>query len=320
MRAMGVSLVVSFGLTAAVTVSAVEPGQPSKTSIWTATLRAIGAKNPDPELRNPDDFASKLLGPQERTILNDFPMDALDLDFQAALKRIPSPAMVTTLVARTRYIDATMDQALHQGARQIIILGAGFDSRAYRFTERLAGIPVFEVDYGPTQEYKKRRVIDALGTLPRNVRYVPMDFAKDDLVSQLQSAGYSPTARSFFVWEGVTRYIPESAVRSTLRFVARHSGVDSTIVFDYVLSTNGAINNPKTQFAQWGEPFVFGFPGDTARQLVQQEALEVVSDVADAQLLASYARHADGSTSLPWSATWPVQRYCVARVPVGRAR
>src|SRR5262245_30183839 len=76
--------------------SSVEPGLPSKTSIWIATARAIGAKHPDPGLRNPDHLAIQFLGPREQAVLADqYPMDALDLDFDEALKRIPAP--VTSL-------------------------------------------------------------------------------------------------------------------------------------------------------------------------------------------------------------------------------
>src|SRR5215475_8355066 len=85
-------------------LNAVEPGLPSKTSIWVAAARAIGAKNPDEELRNPDYLAAKFLGPRERALLPDYPMDALDLDYEDALRRIPGPAFVTSMVIRTRYI------------------------------------------------------------------------------------------------------------------------------------------------------------------------------------------------------------------------
>src|SRR6516164_11122069 len=90
---------------------AVEPGKPSKTSIWVTTARAIGAKNPDAELRNPDYLAIQFLGPRERAILADeYPMDALDLDFVEAIKRIRVP--VTPHVSRTKYVDAALVDAL----------------------------------------------------------------------------------------------------------------------------------------------------------------------------------------------------------------
>lgn len=204
---------------ASVMSPAVEPGLPSKTSIHVAFQRAIGAKNPDKEFRNPDDLAIKFLGPRERALLPGFPMDALDLDFEAAMKRNPAPTMVTWMLSRTRYIDEALLEALAGGARQVVILGAGFDSRAYRFKERLEGVRFFEVDYGPTQEYKKRRLQEIFGSLPKHVKYVPMDFNRDDLPTQLRKNGYLTNERTLFVWEGVTMYLPATAIRSTLRTI-----------------------------------------------------------------------------------------------------
>jgi O-methyltransferase involved in polyketide biosynthesis len=81
----------------------------------------------------------------------------------------------------------------------VIILGAGFVSRGYPFRERLKGVRFLEVDYGPTHENKKKRVKDLLGTLPSEVRYIPMDFNEDDLLVQLRMGGYSEHERGLFI-------------------------------------------------------------------------------------------------------------------------
>jgi len=129
-------------------------------------------------------------------------MDALDLDYEAAMKKNPAPGMVGAMLSRTRYVDEVLLQDLGGGARQVVILGAGFDSRAYRFRERLEGVRLFEVDYGPTQEYKKRRLQEIFGSVPKHVQYVAMDFNRDDLATQLRKNGYSPKERTLFIWEG----------------------------------------------------------------------------------------------------------------------
>jgi hypothetical protein len=90
--------------------------------------------------------------------LTDYPMDALDLDYNAALRRIPNPHNVTVQTFRTKAFDAALLDALRKGARQVIVLGAGFDSRGYRFQSQLRGVRFMEVDYGPTQDDKKERV------------------------------------------------------------------------------------------------------------------------------------------------------------------
>jgi methyltransferase (TIGR00027 family) len=280
-------------------VGAVEPGRPSKTSVWTAILRAVGAKNPDPQFRNPDHLATKFVGARERALLTDYPTEVLDLPYDEAIKRLPDPPNVMTLHIRTKHVDATLEEALRDGVRQVVILGAGFDTRGFRFADKLRGVTFIEVDYGPTQEYKKRRVKEIFGGLPRHIKYVAMDFAKDNLLTQLRKGGYQPARKTLFIWEGVTRYLPEAAVLATLRFVRDHAAAGSTISFDYITTRNLLLNDPGTRPAKWGEPFVFGVPETGAAALVEREGLEIVNDFTGNTLVQKYAMRADGTSSLP---------------------
>lgn len=192
--------------------------------------------------------------------------------------------------------------------------------------DRLENVTFLEVDYGPTQEYKKQRVKEILGALPKSVRYVPMDFTKDDLLTQLQKAGYSHRAKSLFIWEGVTQYIPEASIKSTLDFVRDHSAAGSEIVFDYSLSSDSRINNPHTRFAAWGEPWIFGFPDGSAGEYVRRNGLTVVSDISMGDLETQYT-HNRRAIALPLlAAENRARRICVAGVavrvgePLGRAK
>jgi len=259
------------------TFKAVEPGLPSKTAVYVTAARAVGAKDPDPQLRNPDYLAIKFLGPRERAVLPELQLDALDLDFDSAIKQL-GVHIVAVLTYRTKLFDAALLDALQNGATQVVVLGAGFDSRAYRFQSQLGNVRVMEVDYGPTQAYKKQRLGEILDVIPSNVSFVPMDFTKDNLLEQLRNAGYSEQQKTFFLWEGVTYYLPESAVKDTLHFVRDHSASGSRIAFDYFGASNPAVNNPRHVYARWGEPLLFGFPNDSARESVQQEGLGVLSD------------------------------------------
>jgi len=302
----------------AVGALAVDPGLPSKTSVLAASLRAVGAKNPDSAFRNPDYLAIKFLGPRERALVKDFPMEALDLDFRQAVERLTPQdrGSVTTMLIRTKHLDAALDEALRDGTSQIIILGAGFDSRGYRFRDRLRGVRFLEVDYGPTQEHKKQRVREVFGRLPKQVRYVPMDFTKDDLLTQLGKGGYSEKDRSLYIWEGVTMYLPETANTSTLRFIREHSAPGSKVVFDYALASDARINNPTTRFARWGEPWLFGFPGSSAVDSLRQAGLVSLTDMTMFDLAAKYAQRPDGTSTLPAiSDDQRSRRICIAQVP-----
>ena len=262
---------------AGTTFKAVEPGLPSKTAVYVTAARAVGAKDPDPQLRNPDYLAIKFLGPRERAVVPELHLDALNLDFDSAIKQI-GVWIVAVMTYRTKRFDAALLDALQDGARQVVVLGAGFDSRAYRFQSQLGDVRVMEVDYGPTQAYKKQRLGEILDVIPSNVSFVPMDFTKDNLLEQLRNAGYSEQQKTFFLWEGVTYYLPESAVKDTLHFVRDHSAAGSRIAFDYFGANNPSLNNPLHQYARWGEPVIFGFPNDSAREYVQLEGLGVLSD------------------------------------------
>jgi methyltransferase (TIGR00027 family) len=223
--------------------------------------------------------------------------------------------MVRNQLARTRFFDAKLDEALRDGARQVVVLGAGFDRRGYRFRDRLGGVRFLEVDYGPTQEHKKQRVREILGRLPSHVRYVPMDFTKDDLLTQLKKSGYSEKEKTFFIWEGVVYYLPEAAVRDTLRFVRSRSGAGSTIAFNYLLISSPSVNNPNSMYARWSEPHIFGFAGDSATSFLQAEGFTVVLDRPSSEILKMYVRQ-DSSSGLPLVLEGDGGvGFCVAQVP-----
>src|SRR5688572_27173430 len=151
---------------------AVEPGLPSKTSILIAALRAFASHDPDPSVRNPDWLAERFIGPRERAMISDhWSIQALSLPYTEGLKLGPVAEVSRAALIRTRFIDQRLEAAVNAGAQQVVILGAGFDSRAYRMRGLLANTKVIEVDYGPTQEYKKQRVLEVLGGFPANLVY-----------------------------------------------------------------------------------------------------------------------------------------------------
>jgi methyltransferase (TIGR00027 family) len=215
--------------------------------------------------------------------------------------------------------DDTLKQSIKEGATQVVILGAGYDSRAYRFQQLLRPTTVFEVDFPPTQEYKKLRVREVLGKAPKNIVFVPIDFSKDDLATVLHAAGYRSDRKTVFIWEGVTYYIPESGVDATLRFVADHSSPGSTIVFDYeyARAVNGKHDDEMlkqiyARLASWGEPHIFGLPNDSARGPVTKNGLNVVEDLGPKELTERYLTTASGKKLGDEAWYFGI---CIARVP-----
>ena len=271
---------------------AVEVGNPSKTSISAAARRALAARDYDPSVRNPDWLAEIFLGPTERKLLaGDQVLKDLERDYREAIKDLePTTGMAHI---RTRFTDERLQHAVSGGAAQVVILGAGYDSRAYRMKELLKGVRVFEVDYGPTQEYKKRRVLEIFGCFPPNLTYVPIDFTRETLGNVLVREGYRSDRMTFFIWEGVTQYIPEEAIRSTLRFVATESAPGSSIVLDgkrksFIDWVRANIASPEKvpqalrptlafqkRVADFGEPWIFGFPDEREREFFKSLGLDL---------------------------------------------
>src|SRR5262249_40175143 len=138
-----------------------------------------------------------------------------------------------TVAVRTRYIDDALGAALRRGANQVVILGAGFDCRAYR----IPGIErarVFEVDHPATQAKKKAVIARRLAEVPPHVTFVPVDFSTDSLGAVMPRSGYRRDAVTFFICEGVTHYLSLEAVDTIFRHVVDNAQAGSQIVFTYI--------------------------------------------------------------------------------------
>jgi methyltransferase (TIGR00027 family) len=288
-----------------------QPAKISRTSIYVAAGRAVGARDPDPSARNPDYLAEKLLGDPSTLELDHPAVRALSLAYDDAMRDVEVVMNVRMMTIRTRFIDEALERAIKSGATQVVILGAGFDSHAYRCQDLLAGVKVFEVDRPVTQELKKARVRDAIGTPPANLTYVPVDFQHDNLLDVLTRHGYDRTQRTFFILEGVTMYLPEEAARDTLRFVGGHPA-GSGIVFDFVYRAMidmiaridmATIPEAQKPFVQRfldltkNEPWIFGLPVGGEREFLREFGLEVreMFTVGGEESAKRYLTRADGT-------------------------
>jgi len=150
--------------------------------------------------------------------------------FIAAMDR-SGPGLWASLICRKRFIADRLDEADGE-VDAVVILGAGLDTLAYRMARRSA-TPVFEVDQSVNITRKAATVHRALGALPLSVRLVALDLERDDLLTTLVEYGYRPAFRTFFVCEGVTQYLTETAVRRTLEGL-RAAAPGSRLAFTYV--------------------------------------------------------------------------------------
>lgn len=136
------------------------------------------------------------------------------------------------VLCRKRYADEKVSEAVDAGIRQVVLLGAGFDTRACRLVVP-RGAAAYEVDL-PANIADKRRVLRTVyGRVPEHLALVPVDFETDDLAAALATAGFDPGRPALFVWEAVTQYLTEEAVRATLTFLAK-AAAGSRLIFTYV--------------------------------------------------------------------------------------
>jgi len=278
-------------------------GLPSRTSILTAAARALGSREPDPSVRNPDWLADRLIGPAELKLVEEHPIGrALDRDVGDAMNDLEVFGFVWLMLVRTRFIDEMLQRAVRNGATQVVILGAGFDTRAHRFAELLRDAVVIEIDYGATQDYKRRRVDAALGGAPDNLAYAPIDFTRESLGEVLDRAGFDRHRHTYYICEGVSMYVPEDGMKATLRAVAETSAPGSTMLLEYMnrAGLDVMIRHPsgmiKNAF-EWGEPFVFGVPDGQDREFFRETGLELgeALKIGSPESVKRYATRADGA-------------------------
>ena len=286
-------------LLGALAARAVEPGALSITAEGAAATRAIFHLHPDANVRNEDHMAMALVHPAY------WHYSSMTDDFDAAYRAIQAFGWTSSFFinARTKHIDGILKQAAAEGVGQVVNLGAGYDSRAYRYREAMPDVKFFEIDLPQMVEEKKRRLKAAFGQVAGHVVFVPIDFNEQTIPGALEAAGYDPGVKTLFIWEGGTMYISGTAVKRTLRFIASRAASGSSVVYDYVplavVEGDFAEYPDMRGLADWaryrGEPFVFGIPEGEGSSYLEALGLEVLSDIGPREMEARYLTRGDGT-------------------------
>lgn len=227
--------------------------QVSLTAFMTALIRAYHAQHGDPKVF--DDFLAYNLIPQDKRELIEqiLPKEAL--------------LQATNAISRARYTEDLLQQAVCEGVKQYVILGAGMDTFAFRRPELVEQLQVIEVDHPDTQDFKRRRIAELGWVQPEQLHFIPIDFVKENLAKTLiRSATFNPMIKSFFSLLGVTMYLSTEEVFSVLRSVHDAAPVGSIVVFDYYdvqefITEKASVNlKMKEEMMQkLGEPMKTGF-------------------------------------------------------------
>ena len=225
-----------------------------------------------------------------------------------ALSEKSGPGLWANMACRKRFVDEKLSAALSD-LDAVVILGAGMDTQAYRLADR-SDIPAFEVDLPVNIERKARVVRRVLGATPRSVHLVPIDFERDDLSEVLTAHGHRTSDRTFFVWEGVTQYLTEEAVRATFEYMTG-AAPGSRLVFTYVQQDfiDGAnLFGAKSlywRFRQRRQIWQFGMRPTDVGDFVAQYGWKLTEQAGPEYYLQRYiqpAGRALGASQLEWSA------------------
>jgi methyltransferase (TIGR00027 family) len=236
--------------------------------MWVAALRGL-AELDDPAIVS-DPLAADLLPLGYRGIVRAAERaPAFARAVQRAAARV-SRNQSRHMALRTRAIDDVVASEALAGAAQLVLLGAGFDARAWRLAA-LSGSTVYEVDHPDTQA-RKRAAIGDRRPLAREVRWAAIDFSHDTLDEVLARAGHDPAARTTFVWEGVTMYLASEAIDQTLDAVARLAAPGSVLTATYRDETRVVEALPVAVLVRLaGEPFRTRMsPADLRARLVRR--------------------------------------------------
>jgi methyltransferase (TIGR00027 family) len=195
--------------------------------------------------------------------------------------------------ARSRFAEDRAAWAIRRGVRQIVILGAGLDTSAYRQPPG-DGLSVFEVDYPATQAWKRQRLAGGGIAVPPSVCYVPVDFEQQTAFEGLCSSGFDTRAPAFFSWLGVTMYLSEDTVLSVLRSIATlpaESGVafdDATDPADLPEPARRVIEAMAARVAAAGEPWTLFFNPARLRSVLHELGFASVEDLDGGAINARY--------------------------------
>ena len=197
------------------------------------------------------------------------------------------------IAARTRFAEDALAAAVERGVRQLVVLGAGLDTYAYRgaLRERLH---IFEVDHPATQAWKRARLAEASIALPDWLTFAPIDFERQTLPEGLATAGFDASQPAFFTWLGVVPYLTEDAIWSTLGFIAGLPK-DTHIVFDYanppdtLMPEMRAVHDERAaRVAEIGESWISYFESNALHAKLGELGFTEIEDLGPQQIVTRY--------------------------------
>ncbi len=281
-----------------------EKGQASSTAGDAAGARALHTLFESPVIFD-DPYAIDFASPRYRKIASNPVLRFFVMRFIFSKIR----PVAGQVLARARYAEDLLQEAVRSGMQQYVIVGAGYDSFALRNPDLDGRIKLYEIDHPDTQTSKLERLQALELRSPAMVEYVPVDFERETVADGLARSGFSPDQPAFFSWLGTVPYLTPEATENTLRAIAGYAATESQIVFDYMLPehcipqeemrTTRAL---KRFTQQRGEPLIGELIPDDLGRLLKTLGWELLEDLdVNAQTQRYFADRSDGLR--PWAAS-----------------
>lgn len=199
-----------------------------------------------------------------------------------SLEAFTIPGILLHYIVRKRYLEDVARECLANGIKQIVILGAGFDTLAWRLHREYSDVCFIELDH-PTTQQDKEQVLHKHSNIQPNLHFIPIDLAQTSSEGSLLSCPhYNRAARSLFIAEGLLMYLEPETVSSIFEFVAKHTGPNSCFAFTFLeRHGNGKINfrrGSKTidLWLKWrGEGFRWGIRRRELKQYAADKGLSL---------------------------------------------
>jgi methyltransferase (TIGR00027 family) len=255
-------------------------GTPSRTALAAASHRAAHQILENGRIFS-DPLAVRILGIDAATVARE------------AEEQPTRRAMRLFIAVRTRFAEDALAAAVERGASQLVVLGAGLDTYAYR-TKLGDRLRIFEVDHPATQEWKRQRLEAAAIPIPSALTFAPIDFERQTLAEGLAAARFDPAQQVFFTWLGVVPYLTEEAFWSTLNFISKLQNA-AHVVFDYSNPPESLTAEARANYdiraarvAELGEAWLTHFDTDDLRAKLNDLGFTEIEDLGPPQIAARY--------------------------------
>ena len=275
-----------------------EDGSPSQTALMVAVLRAHHCHFAQEPKILKDTTALPLSGMADLDAVKDYKNGVIEF-FSGLSSRETAESFVQQITdsvcMRSRLVEERLTKARKQGLEQLVILGAGLDSTAYRCTEQLNGLPIFEIDHPATQDWKKTRLTECNINLPDNLKFVGFDFENQTLADALEAGGVRYNAITMFTWLGVQMYLTPATVQATLAVLGKFPP-GSQLIMDFAMPDathpDEQLQDPVGELnrvvSEMGEPFESTYTEQELETCLKEAGFSDVSFYTVERILDSF--------------------------------